>query len=144
MSFQLLKALHIFLVISTYTLFVLRGIWSLNGSAIMKKRWIGIAPHVVDTFLLTSALALAYTLRQYPFVDAWLTAKVAGLLLYVALGFVALHERWNKTVRFVAWLAAQAVFACIVLVAITHNPLPWQQTAQSDSIGQPVWLAAPD
>ncbi len=123
--FYLLRSLHIFLVASTYTLFVLRGIWSLNNAAIINKRWVGIVPHVVDTLLLGVALVLAYTLQQYPFVDAWLTAKATGLLMYVVLGFVALHRRFNKTIRLFAWLAAQVTFAYIVLVAITRNPLPW-------------------
>lgn len=128
MSFLQLKALHIFFVASSYTLFFLRGIWSLNDSAIMQKRWIKIIPHVVDTLLLISAIALAFTIRQYPFIDAWLTAKITGLLLYIALGFVALNNKRGKTTRFFAWLAAQAVFAYIVLVASNHNPAPWQQT----------------
>jgi uncharacterized membrane protein SirB2 len=123
--FYLLRSLHIFLVISTYSLFVLRGMWSLTGSAIMQKRWVGIVPHVVDTLLLSVALMLAYTLHQYPFVDTWLTAKVAGLLVYVVLGFIALHPRYPKTLRWSAWLAAQVAFAYIVRVAISHNPIPW-------------------
>ena len=125
MNFLLLKTTHIFFVVSSYGLFFLRGIWSLNGSAIMQKRWVRIVPHVVDTLLLISALALAFTISQYPFVDAWLTAKIIGLLLYVGLGFVALRNGMSKVLRFFAWLAAQAAFAYIVLVAISHNPVPW-------------------
>ena len=106
-------------------LFFLRGIWSLNGSATMQKRWVRIVPHVVDTLLLISAITLAISIRQYPFIDTWLSAKMIGLSLYVGLGFVALHKGLNKTIRFFAWLAAQAVFAYIVLVAIRHNPVPW-------------------
>jgi uncharacterized membrane protein SirB2 len=125
MSFLQLKYLHIFFVAGSYTLFFLRGIWSLNGSFIMQKRWVRIVPHVVDTLLLISALALAFTIHQYPFTDAWLTAKIIGLLLYVGFGFVALRRGMSKTIRFFSWLAAQAAFAYIVLVAITHNPVPW-------------------
>lgn len=125
MSFLLLKILHVSFVVSSYTLFFLRGIWSLNGLAIMQHRWVRIVPHVVDTLLFISALALAFTIRQYPFMDAWLTAKIIGLLLYVGLGFVALRDGMNKALRFVAWLAAQAAFVFIVLVAISHNPVPW-------------------
>ena len=126
MSFQLLKNLHMTFVAGSYVLFFLRGIWSLRGSSIMRRRWVKIVPHTVDTLLLASALALAYSIGQYPFVEAWLTAKVAGLLLYVGLGFVALNERVGRPLRMAAWLAAQAVFACIVLVAITHDPMPWR------------------
>ena len=91
----------------------------------MRQRWVKIVPHVVDTLLLASAIALAIIIRQYPFVDAWLTAKVAGLLLYIGLGFVALRFGKRRSTRLIAWLMAQAVFAYIVLVAIQHDPLPF-------------------
>lgn len=125
MSFLLLKGLHIACAITSYTLFLLRGIWSLRGSPIMRQRWVKVVPHVVDTLLLASAIALAIIIRQYPFVDAWLTAKVVGLLLYIGLGFVALRFGKRRSTRLFAWLMAQAVFAYIVLVAIQHNPVPF-------------------
>lgn len=125
MSLLLLKTVHVTCVASSYMLFLLRGIWSLNGSPVMRQRWVRIAPHVVDTILLASAIALAYGIEQYPFVDAWLTAKVIGLLLYIVLGSIALRYGRSKTIRLAAWLAAQAVFAYIVLVAISHNPVPF-------------------
>lgn len=125
MSFMLLKSLHISCALLSYTLFFLRGIWSINGSAIMRQRWIRVVPHIVDTLLLSSAIALAWTLGQYPFADDWLTAKVIALLLYIGLGFIALKYGRNKPLRIYAWLAAQLVFAYIVLVALNHNPYPW-------------------
>ena len=90
----------------------------------MQTRWIKIAPHFIDTLLLVSAIALAVIIHQYPFADAWLTAKVTGLLLYIGLGFVALRGRMSKTIRFMAWFAVQGIFAYIVMVAVTHNPFP--------------------
>ena len=125
MSSLLLKTVHISSVASSYILFFLRGIWSLNGSTIMSQRWIKIVPHVVDTLLIVSAIMLAFSIRQYPFVDAWLTAKVIALLLYIGLGFVALRYGRSKTVRLSAWIMAQLVFTYIVLVAISHNPWPF-------------------
>jgi uncharacterized membrane protein SirB2 len=80
---------------------------------------------VIDTVLLASAIALAITIRQYPFVADWLTAKVLALVLYVALGTIALKRAKSKRARVAAWLAAQGVFAYIVAVALTHSPLPW-------------------
>jgi uncharacterized membrane protein SirB2 len=129
MSYQLLKALHILFAASCYTLFFLRGIWSLNNPAITQQRWLKIVPHAVDTLLLISAIALAFIIGQFPFIDAWLTAKVIVLLLYIGLGFIALHKDTSKTIRLFAWLAAQAAFAYIVLVAINHHPFPWSITA---------------
>lgn len=125
MSFLLLKGLHVTCAVTSYTLFFLRGVWSLRGSPIMRQRWVKIVPHVVDTLLLVSAIALAVTIRQYPFVDAWLTAKVFGLLLYIGLGLVALRYGRSNTVRLSAWIMAQLVFIYIVLVAIGHNPWPF-------------------
>lgn len=125
MSLLLLKTVHVTCVASSYMLFLLRGIWSLNGSPVMRQRWVRIAPHVVDTILLASAMALAFGIEQYPFVDAWLTAKVIALVLYIVLGSVALKYGRSRKIRIAAWLAAQAVFFYIVLVAITHNPVPF-------------------
>lgn len=104
MSSLLLKTVHISCAASSYILFFLRGIWSLNGSTIMRQRWIKIVPHVVD---------------------AWLTTKVIALLLYIGLGFVALRYGRSKTVRLSAWIMAQLVFTYIVLVAISRNPWPF-------------------
>ena len=124
MSFTLLKTIHLSCATISFGLFFLRGIWSLNGSSIMRQSWIKTVPHVVDTLLLVSALGLDYTIQQYPFVDAWLTAKFFALLLYIGLGTVALKHGKSKTIRFSAWLAAMAVFAYIVLVAMHHDPMP--------------------
>lgn len=125
MSYMLLKHIHVSCAVISFALFFLRGIWSFKGSPIMRQGWIKIVPHVVDTLLLVSALALAFTIQQYPFVDAWLTAKFFGLLLYIGLGSVALKYGKSKAIRISAWLAALAVFAYIVLVAKQHNPLPF-------------------
>lgn len=123
MSYTLLKTLHISCAIISYTLFMLRGIWMLNKSRFRQRRWVKIMPHLVDTLLLASAIALAVTLGQYPFADNWLTAKFFALLLYIALGSVALKTGKTLLIRLNAWLAAQAVFGYIVLVALNHNPL---------------------
>jgi len=124
-GFALIKISHISFVISSYTLFLLRGIWTMTDSSIMQKRWISVVPHVIDTLLLVSAIALVFIIHQYPFVDNWLTAKVIGLLLYIGLGFVALRGQMSRAIRFMVWLTAQGVFAYIVTVAVTHNPFPW-------------------
>jgi len=125
MSFETLKHIHLTSAAISFVLFFLRGIWSMIGSPIMRQRWIRIVPHIVDTLLLASALALAYTIQQYPFVDSWLTAKFFALLLYIGLGSFALKHGKSKTTRLSAWLAALAVFIYIVLVAINHNPVPF-------------------
>ena len=127
MSFMLLKHIHVSCAGISFALFFLRGIWSFRNSPIMRQRWVKVVPHFVDTALLASALMLAYTIDQYPFLDGWLTAKFFGLVLYILLGTIALKYGKTKTVRGSAWFAAQAVFFYIVLVAKQHNPLPFIQ-----------------
>ena len=124
MSFMLLKHTHVTCAVISFALFFLRGIWSFNGSPIMQQGWVKVVPHAVDTLLLASALTMAFIIQQYPLVDAWLTAKFFGLLLYIILGSVALKYGKTRTIRIAAWLAAQVVFAYIVLVATHHSPLP--------------------
>jgi len=64
MSFLLLKSIHISSITVSYILFFLRGIWSMNDSSIMQKRWVKSVPHIVDTLLLISAIALAFTIHS--------------------------------------------------------------------------------
>ena len=125
MNLLLVKNIHITCVASSYVLFFLRGVWLIQGSPRLRQRWVKIVPHVMDTLLLVSAIMLAIGMRQYPGVDAWLTAKVVGLLFYIGFGMMAF--RFGKTIRarISAWVAAQLVFFYIVAVALTHNPLPF-------------------
>ena len=122
MDYATIKVIHVGTVAVSYALFLLRGVWMIRGSALLQARWVKIVPHVVDTVLLASAIALAVAIREYPFVAGWLTAKVVALLLYIVLGTVALERGRSKRTRIAAWVAAQAVFLYIVMVAVTRNP----------------------
>jgi uncharacterized membrane protein SirB2 len=77
---------------------------------------------LVDTVLIVSAVALAWTLRLTPANAPWIAAKTGGLVAYIALGLVALRFGPTKTIRAGAWIAAMLTFAWIVSVAITKNP----------------------
>lgn len=125
MNLLWVKNIHITCVVSSYALFFLRGVWLIQGSPWMRRRWVKIIPHVIDTTLLASAITLAIGIRQYPGVDAWLTAKVIGMLFYIGVGMVAFRFGKTMRTRVAAWVAAQLVFIYIVAVALTHNPLPF-------------------
>ncbi|MDH5551718.1 MAG: SirB2 family protein [Nitrosomonas sp.] len=122
MSYALLKMIHVGSIILSYLLFLTRGIWMMQGSANLQQRWVKILPHIIDTVLLTSAIALAVTLQQNPLSDSWLSAKVIGLLLYICLGMVAMRFGKTRQTKIIAWIAAQCVFIYIVLVALTKSP----------------------
>jgi uncharacterized membrane protein SirB2 len=123
MSYAALKMLHVISVAVSYLLFSLRSVWMMQGSAALQQRWVKITPHIVDTVLLASAIALAIMIHQDPIHNLWLSAKVAGLLLYIGLGMMALRFGKSRRTRISAWIAAQIVFFYIVLVAVTKNPL---------------------
>ena len=48
--------------------------------------------------------------------------KDDGVILYIALGMVALRPRLSTLVRSTAWIAALAILAWIASVAITKSP----------------------
>lgn len=103
--------------------FTVRGVWMLIDSPRLKAKWIKVAPHINDSVLLVSGILLAIQIRQYPFINGWLTAKVLGLLVYISLGMVALRFGKTKVTKALAFLSAIMVFVYIVLVAMTKNPL---------------------
>jgi uncharacterized membrane protein SirB2 len=122
MSYLALKHLHVTCVVLSGLGFCLRGGWMLAGSALGQHRLTRVLPHVVDTLLLGSALAMAWMSGQYPFLNGWLTAKLCGLLAYILLGMVALKRGRTKAVRGSCFGLALLTYAYIVGVALTRNP----------------------
>lgn len=121
-----LKFIHVTCVTLSYTLFVLRGIWMLRDRTSLHAQWMRFAPHIVDTVLLVSAVALAWQLGLSPLSTPWLAAKIAALLLYIAIGTFALKYGRTRRIRLLAWLTAQMVFFYMVGAAVTHDPAPWK------------------
>jgi len=120
--YALVKQLHLACVAISLAGFVLRGMLMAAGSPLLKARFTRIAPHVVDTVLLASGLWLAWTLRQYPFVDGWLTAKVLGLLAYIGFGTMALKRAKTRATRLAFFALALLDAGYIVGTAFTRNP----------------------
>ncbi len=118
-----LKSLHLSCVALSYTLFVIRGIWMINRPVALRRRWVRIVPHLVDTVLLGSGVGLMLLVHQYPLTATWLTAKLVALLGYIFAGMVAFRFGRSLRLRIGAWIAAQTIFAYIVAVAITRSPL---------------------
>lgn len=121
--FHLTKIVHELCALGSFALFAVRGVWMLRGSSQLSRRWVKILPHVIDTLLLASAVALTLMLHQYPLTHAWLSAKLVALLVYIGLGMVALRFGKTRRVRATAWIGALAVFLYIVSVALSHDPL---------------------
>jgi len=122
MDYAALKLIHQGAVAVSFTGFFARGLGTLRGA-----RWVGgraarTLPHIVDTVLLASAIALAWMLRLSPLQAPWLLAKIAGLVLYIAFGMLALKPGRPAAVRVGAFLAALVTFGYIVSVALSKDP----------------------
>lgn len=116
-----LKTLHMGLAALSIAGFVLRGGWMLMNSPLLQARLTRVLPHVVDTLLLATGVALALRIAQYPFVHGWLTAKIIGIVVYIGFGMVALKRGRTRSVRIAALVAALATFLYIVGVALTRS-----------------------
>jgi len=117
-----IKWLHVTCALLSGGGFFIRGILMMRESAWLQARMVKVVPHVVDTVLLVSAIALASRWGWVALQLPWLLAKIIALLAYISLGMVALRTGHNKRVRVLAWLAAMSVFVYIITVAISKNP----------------------
>ncbi|GAA3613575.1 SirB2 family protein [Gibbsiella greigii] len=124
-AYMVLKHLHLLTVAISITLFVLRFVWQWRGSAMSGKRWVKIAPHINDTVLFLSGIALVITFKFYPLLgmDSWLTEKLFGVIIYILLGYIALGRRTkSQNVRTVAFILALGCLYLIIKLATTKIP----------------------
>lgn len=121
-----LKHVHILTAFLSVSLFILRYWWQYRGSAMSTKRWVRIVPHVNDTLLLVTGVALMMITHFYPFTPqgAWLTEKLFGVIIYIVLGFIALGRRpRSQQVRWIAFLLGLVVIYIVIKLATTKIPL---------------------
>ena len=122
-TYLILKHLHITCVALSGLGFALRGVLMLRQSPALRHPVARIAPHIIDTVLLASALGmLALTTWQLALMP-WLATKIVLLLVYIVLGTIALKRGRTLRIRAIAYVAALAVFGHIVATALTRNPL---------------------
>lgn len=120
-----LKHLHIAMAALTIGGFVTRGIWAWRAPRLLRLRPVRIVPHVIDTVLLASAVGLLFAYGWNPLKHGWLVAKIALLLVYIALGMAALKPWFAAPVRVASFVVAVAVFGWIVSIARAHRFVPF-------------------
>ena len=122
-TYLILRHLHITCVALSGLGFALRGVLMLRQSPALRHPVARIAPHIIDTVLLASALGmLALTTWQLALMP-WLATKIVLLLVYIVLCTIALKRGRTLRIRAIAYVAALAVFGHIVATALTRNPL---------------------
>ena len=120
-----LKTLHALTALVTIAGFLLRGYWMLTGNALLNAKLTRVLPHVIDTLFLVSGIALLVMLDGSPLTQAWMLAKIAGLVAYIVLGMLALRRGRTEAIRNTAFVAAIAVFAYTYGIALSKSPLSW-------------------
>ncbi|MFP5405899.1 MAG: SirB2 family protein [Gammaproteobacteria bacterium] len=118
-----LKAIHVTAAALSIVGFTVRYGWMIADSPLRSLRAVKVVPHIVDTVLLASAIALAARLGVAPWNAGWLGYKTIALFVYVGLGMVALRFGHTRGGRITAGALAILVFASIVWVA-RYKSLP--------------------
>ena len=85
-SYGVLLFIHISTVFISIAGFLVRGVWMMQSSPLLQQRWVRVAPHVNDSLLLVSAIALVVITSQYPGPSSWINAKIIALVVYILLG----------------------------------------------------------
>jgi uncharacterized membrane protein SirB2 len=120
-DYLLVKQVHVACAVLSVAGFALRGALMLRDSALLHSRIARVAPHIVDTLLLASAIALSWQSGLYPFSQSWLTAKLLALIAYIVLGTVALKRGRTRAARIVAFVLALATVLYLFSVALTRH-----------------------
>lgn len=121
-AYPLLKLTHVFTAVTTAGLMILRlGLDAIHRP--WRHTWLRWLPHLNDTVLLLSALALVVVTGWVPFRDSWLTAKVLLLCFYIIAGKLALDPQRKRFTRQSAAACALVILAGIFWVA-RHRALP--------------------
>lgn len=123
--FVAIRQVHIACVLLSGALFCLRGSLRIAHIGAANHRLLRLASYGIDTALLAAAVLLTIIVQQFPFVDAWLTAKVLLLGVYIVLGSVALRRARTRRASVLAFGGALLTYAWIIGVAVTHAPAGW-------------------
>lgn len=131
MSYLLLKQMHVALAALSAGGFIMRWTWRRNGVSLASARATRVVPHLVDTLLLITGIALAWPLGPLPMLPAWLSVKLGALLAYIVLGIIAMRSTPRTRMANVGFAAALITFAWMVSIARTKSPLGFLAAAVS-------------
>lgn len=87
--FPIIKHLHVWLATLSFIGFVVRLLWHYKDSPQLEKRITKVLPHIIDSLLFASGIAMAITLQYSPFAVDWLGYKMLSLLCYIGFGILA-------------------------------------------------------
>ena len=113
----LLERLHIVLALISGLGFALRGFIIRVLDRPLASPLVRVGPHLIDTLLLMSGIALWFNFRYSPVESAWLGLKLVLIVVYVLLGVAALRAK-RRDRGVLAYVAALLVFLTIASLAL--------------------------
>ena len=122
---SLLKLIHVSCAALSISGFFYRGLLKFYAPQGLQRKWLKIAPHVVDTLLLVSAIMLMVQSSLYPTTHAWILTKIILLVVYIGLGLMTLRFARTRRMALLSFVLAILCFGYIVAVAITRQPWPF-------------------
>jgi uncharacterized membrane protein SirB2 len=121
--YEIVKHTHLTAIALSVVLFLLRFVLNAMQSPMLQKKWLKILPHIVDTVLLVSAATLCVLLKQFPFVDAWVTEKLLALVMYIFMVTLALKLGRTGFMRGIGLVGALSWIAYAGMVAVSKQPI---------------------
>ena len=122
---MVIKYIHVAFVLLTFLSFSIRVYWMYTGSPLLRKKLVKILPHVIDTILLGSGLAMAIMYYGAFYRQQWLDIKLLGVVIYIILGMVALKSGKTRSIRLAAAIGAWLVFFYIIYIAWKNAVIPF-------------------
>lgn len=120
-TYVAVRHLHVGLAALSVSVFAARGVALLLAHSWPRARWLRRATAAVDTGLLAAGATLAAASHTYPGESGWLTVKLALVVVYIALGVLALGRSRSPTARVALLCGALLTVAQIILIATTHD-----------------------
>ena len=126
MSFYaIIRIIHSSCALLSILGFAIRGYGKVSRGEVPQTFAFKVLPHIVDTILLVSAIALVIMSGQYPFVSPWVTAKVIALVVYISFGILLMRLKVEKAARGAIYAVSLLCGAYMVMVAVSKNPIPF-------------------
>jgi uncharacterized membrane protein SirB2 len=124
-QYLLLKHLHMTFALLSVGLFVQRGLRMAAGRPAPASVWLRGLPHLVDTLLFGTAVALLVALDMNPLDQPWLLAKLCAVVAYISLAGALLKRGRSARVRGAALAGCLMLLSYIVAVAFMKRPWPF-------------------
>ena len=122
---MIVKLVHISCAVLSISGFVGRSFLKFSAPQHLQRRWLKIAPHVIDSALLASGIVMVFLIRQFPFVVTWVTIKLLFVVLYIGFGLFTLRFARTRTQTVIGFVGACLCFSYIIVLALTKQMWPF-------------------